>query len=110
MSNLNVAVIGVPDYSKELGKAGTISDITFFNLKKEEVTVTIIEPSRYPEKLSSLFYAISMALLVLGYAGEMRSVLRHVMGGVVPLRMGIWILLAITADLLLSPRRMSAGS
>ena len=56
------------------------------------------------------FYAISMALLVLGYAGEMRSVLRHVMGGVVPLRMGIWILLAITADLLLSPRRMSAGS
>ena len=61
MSNLNVAVIGSPEYSKELGKIGTISDFTFFNLKKEDVTVTIIEPSRYPEKLSSLFYTISMA-------------------------------------------------
>jgi hypothetical protein len=50
------------------------------------------------------FYGISVALLVLGYAGEMRSVLRHVMGGVVPLRLGLWILLAVVADLALSPR------
>ena len=61
MSNLNVAVIGPPQYSKDLGKMGTESDITFFNAKKEDTTVTVIEPSRYPEKLSSLFYAISMA-------------------------------------------------
>ncbi|MBP1928781.1 selenocysteine-specific translation elongation factor [Methanolinea mesophila] len=61
MPNLNVAVIGPIEYAKELGKKGTVSDITFYNLKKDETTVTFIEPSRYPEKLSSLFFAVSMA-------------------------------------------------
>jgi selenocysteine-specific translation elongation factor len=61
MSNLNVAILAPPDYSKDLGKKGTTSDITFYNLKKGEATVTFIEPTRYPEKLSSLFYAVSLA-------------------------------------------------
>jgi selenocysteine-specific translation elongation factor len=61
MANLNVAVLGMPDYSKDIGKKGTASDLTFFNLKKGEHTVTLIEPARYPEKLAPLFYAISMA-------------------------------------------------
>ena len=61
MPNLNVAVIGPEGYAKDLGKIGTISDITFYNQKKDEVTVTLIEPTRYPEKLSSLFYAVSLA-------------------------------------------------
>ena len=73
MSNLNVAVIGSPEYSKELGKAGTVSDFTFYNLKKEEITVTIIEPSRYPEKLSSLFYTISMAQKAVLVVDEINS-------------------------------------
>jgi selenocysteine-specific translation elongation factor len=30
-------------------------------LKKGEATVTFIEPTRYPEKLSSLFYAVSLS-------------------------------------------------
>ena len=61
MSNLTVAIIAPPDYAKDLGKKGTISDITFYNLKKGEATVTFIEPTRYPEKLSSLFYAVSLS-------------------------------------------------
>lgn len=61
MANLNVAIIGAPDYAKDLGKKGTTSDLTFYNLKKGEDTVTIIEPTRYPERLAPLFYAISMA-------------------------------------------------
>jgi selenocysteine-specific translation elongation factor len=61
MSNLTVAVLGPPDYAKDLGKKGTTSDITFYNLKKGEATVTFVEPTRYPEKLSSLFYAVSLA-------------------------------------------------
>jgi selenocysteine-specific translation elongation factor len=61
MSNLTVAVLAPPDYSKDLGKKGTTSDITFYNLKKGEATVTFIEPTRYPEKLSSLFYAVSLS-------------------------------------------------
>ena len=61
MSNLTVAVIGPPDYARDLGKKGTTSDITFYNMKKGDATVTLIEPTRYPEKLSSLFYAVSLA-------------------------------------------------
>lgn len=61
MANLNVAVLGSPDYSKDLGKKGTASDLAFFNLKKRETTVTFIEPARFPERLAPLFYAVSMA-------------------------------------------------
>ena len=61
MSNLTIAILAPPDYAKDLGKKGTISDITFYNLKKGNATVTFIEPTRYPEKLSSLFYAVSLA-------------------------------------------------
>lgn len=61
MANLNVVILGAPDYAKDLGKKGTASDLTFYNLKKGEDTVTIIEPTRYPERLAPLFYAVSMA-------------------------------------------------
>jgi len=61
MSNLTVTVLAPPDYARDLGKKGTTSDITFYNMKKGDATVTLIEPTRYPEKLSSLFYAVSLA-------------------------------------------------
>jgi selenocysteine-specific translation elongation factor len=61
MANLNVAILGAPDYGKDLGKKGTASDLTFYNLKKGQDTVTLIEPTRYPERLAPLFYAVSMA-------------------------------------------------
>ncbi|NLN08770.1 MAG: elongation factor Tu, partial [Methanoculleus thermophilus] len=61
MGNLNVAVLGPAGYAKDLGKKGTTSDITFYNLKKGEDTVTFIEPTRYPERLAPLFYAVSLA-------------------------------------------------
>ncbi|ADN35539.1 elongation factor Tu domain 2 protein [Methanolacinia petrolearia DSM 11571] len=61
MPNLNVAVLGPHGYAKNIGKAGTESDITFYNLKKGEDTVTIIEPSRYPERVAPLYYAVAMS-------------------------------------------------
>jgi len=61
MANLNCAILGALDYGKDLGKKGTVSDLTFYNLKKGENTVTFIEPTRYPERLVPLFYAVSMA-------------------------------------------------
>ncbi len=73
MSNLTVAVLAPPDYSKDLGKKGTTSDITFYNLKKGEATVTFIEPTRYPEKLSSLFYAVSMSDRVILVVNEINA-------------------------------------
>lgn len=61
MPNLNVAVLGPRGYAKNVGKAGTESDITFYNLKKGEDTVTIIEPSRYPERVAPLYYSVAMS-------------------------------------------------
>ncbi|MDD4252857.1 MAG: elongation factor Tu [Methanoculleus horonobensis] len=75
MGNLNVAVLGPVGYAKDLGKKGTESDITFYNLKKGEDTVTIIEPTRYPERLAPLFYAASMADAALVVVGEITPML-----------------------------------
>jgi len=61
MGNLTVAAIAPPDVLRELGKKGTSSDITFYNLKRNLDTVTLVEPSRYPERLSSLYFSVSMA-------------------------------------------------
>jgi selenocysteine-specific translation elongation factor len=61
MANLNVAVIGRKGYGREIGKKGTESDITFYNFKKGSATITAIEPTSYPEKLSPLFYSISVS-------------------------------------------------
>jgi selenocysteine-specific translation elongation factor len=73
MSNLTVAIIAPPDYAKDLGKKGTVSDITFYNLKKGEATVTFIEPTRYPEKLSSLFYTVSLSDRIVLVVDEINS-------------------------------------
>ena len=55
MSNLNVAMLCPPGYSKEMAKPGTASDITFYNLKSGDVTVTMVEPSRYLRNLHRYF-------------------------------------------------------
>ncbi len=61
MGNVTVAVLGALGYSANLGKKGTSTDITFYNIKKGEDTVTLIEPERYPERLAPLFYAVSLS-------------------------------------------------
>jgi selenocysteine-specific translation elongation factor len=61
MANLNVAVIAPNDYAKDLGKKGTASDITLYDLKQGTDTVTFIEPTKYPDRLAPLFFATSMA-------------------------------------------------
>jgi selenocysteine-specific translation elongation factor len=61
MPNLNVAVLGAPEYAKGLGKKSTTSDITFYDFKQGDVTVSLVEPTKYPDKLASLFFATSLA-------------------------------------------------
>ena len=73
MPNLTVAILAPNDYAKDLGKKGTASDLTFYNLKKGSDTVTFVEPTRYPEKLSSLFFALSMADTVLLVVSEITA-------------------------------------
>ncbi len=75
MANLNVVVIGPPAFAKDIGKIGTTTDITFYNLKKGETTLTLIEPSRYPEKLSSLFFSVSLAAMAVVIVEEITAAL-----------------------------------
>jgi len=65
MGNLTVAIIAPAGYAANIGKKSGTSDITSYDNKKGDVTVSIIEPSSYPEKLASLFYAVSMADIAL---------------------------------------------
>jgi selenocysteine-specific translation elongation factor len=69
MSGVTVAVVGAPDVAKELGKKGTTSDLTLFNLVHDEHAITIVEPTQFPEKIPPLMTALAMAdqcLLVIG--------------------------------------------
>ncbi len=61
MPNLNIAVVGSPEFAKGIGKKSTVSDVTFYDSKRGDVTLSLVEPSKYPEKLSSLFFATSLA-------------------------------------------------
>jgi selenocysteine-specific translation elongation factor len=73
VGNLMVAVLGVQGYSGNLSKKGTSTDITLYNLKKDEDTVTLIEPSRYPERLAPLFLAVSEAKKALVVVDELNA-------------------------------------
>ena len=61
MGNLNIAVLGAKDYASKIGKKGTVTDMTFYDHKAGTDSFTLIEPSKYPEKLSSLFYSVAMS-------------------------------------------------
>jgi len=61
MGNLTVAVLGATNYASSIAKKGTSTDITLYDLKKDDDIVTLIEPTRYPDRLAPLFYACSPA-------------------------------------------------
>jgi len=73
MGNITVALLGSLEYGSSLAKKGTSTDITLYNLKKGEDTVTIIEPTRYPERLAPLFYACSLAKKAIVIVDEINS-------------------------------------
>jgi selenocysteine-specific translation elongation factor len=75
MGNLTVAVLGAAGYANGLGKKGTATDITLYNLKRDENTVTFIEPTRYPERLAPLFYAVALAEKAMVVVDELNATL-----------------------------------
>jgi len=75
MGNLMVAVVGAQGYSQALGKKGTSTDITLYNLKKGEDTVTLVEPARYPERLAPLFFATSETKKAIVIVDELNAAL-----------------------------------
>ena len=86
MGNLNIAVVGAKDYAGKIGKKGTVTDMTFYDHKAGTDSFTLIEPSKYPDKLSSLFYSVGMSEFVIlvvdkidSFLGE-TSVMVHSLG------------------------------
>jgi selenocysteine-specific translation elongation factor len=75
MGNITVAILGALDYGSKIAKKGTSTDITLYNLKRGEDTVTFIEPTRYPERLAPLFYACALAKKALIVVDEINSTL-----------------------------------
>jgi selenocysteine-specific translation elongation factor len=75
MVNINVAVLGEEGYGRAFGRKGTVSDITFYDFKSGEDTITAIEPSKYPEKFASLFYSLSVVDYVVIVVRNIDSVL-----------------------------------
>jgi len=73
MGNLIVSILGTKGYADKLGKKGTSTDITLYNLKKGEDTVTFLEPSRYPERLAPLFYSTTLATKALVVVDKLDS-------------------------------------
>ena len=65
MGNLNIAVLGAKDYAGKIGKKGTVTDMTFYDHKAGTDSFTLIEPSKYPDKLSSLFYSVGRSEFVI---------------------------------------------
>lgn len=61
MDSRNIFVYNSPEFLKTVGKKGTESDITIHHRKDGETITTLLEPSRYPEKLSSLTDAMYVA-------------------------------------------------
>lgn len=73
MGNLVVAILGDSNYAGSLGKKGTATDITLYDLKRGTDSVTFVEPTRYPERLAPLFYAVAMADKALVVVEELNS-------------------------------------
>ncbi len=61
MKSITVVVLGDESFAKELGKAGTRSDIAMFNRKTPDTILTIVAPVTYPEKIAPLLQTINMA-------------------------------------------------
>jgi selenocysteine-specific translation elongation factor len=61
MSSTTVALLGSREIGHELGKKGTTSDLTLYNVVHDAHAVTLIEPTQFPEKFPPLLAALAMA-------------------------------------------------
>ncbi|NCN38957.1 MAG: hypothetical protein COY38_04370 [Candidatus Aenigmarchaeota archaeon CG_4_10_14_0_8_um_filter_37_24] len=64
---MNISIIGSKGLAKQLGKKGTSSDITLYNTSFQGRYFTFIEPEKYPEKVQTLFQAMSMSQFTILY-------------------------------------------
>ncbi len=73
--NINIGITGSPEFVSQFGKKGTESDITMYNFRKDEDTITFLQPTRYPAKLSSLFFVLDQSDLIIMEISEINAAL-----------------------------------
>ena len=67
-AGITVALLGSNEAGRHLGKKGTESDLTLYNLVREDHAATLVEPTHFPEKFPPLLYALAMADRTLFFA------------------------------------------
>ena len=73
MKNIGIGLFGdFKDAGKNLGKKGTSTDITLYNYKQGDDAVFFVEPTKYPEKITPLIYAINMMDYALVFVDEIK--------------------------------------
>ncbi len=66
-----MAVLGSSELAHELGKKGTSSDVTFYNLVRDGAVLTTVEPTQFPERFPPLLYSVALADRVELVVGEL---------------------------------------
>jgi selenocysteine-specific translation elongation factor len=61
VKSINFVCLGQTEFVKELGKKGQSSDVTTYDMKKEDRIMTYVIPSGYPEKIQPLITAVNLA-------------------------------------------------
>ena len=73
VKNISVGLFGdIENVGRELGKKGTSTDITLYNYKVGDDAVLYVEPTRYPERIQPLIYAINMTDYALVFVDEIK--------------------------------------
>lgn len=60
MKSAVIGIFGDKNLGKEIAKKGTESDITLYNLKRDDKILSFVEPTRYPEKIQPLSHVLNM--------------------------------------------------
>ncbi len=61
MKHIHVAALETDaEFAKKIGKKGSESDFTIYNLKEGDRVLCIYHPGKYPEKIQPLLYALSL--------------------------------------------------
>ena len=53
-----LCVLNSEDLASKLGKKGSETDMTLYNLKKDDKSLTVSSPTKYPDKLPPLLYSL----------------------------------------------------
>lgn len=71
MKSVNFALLADESVAKDFGKKGTATDITIYDKKESGVLRTWTLPTSFPDKIQSLFQAISMGEYVVLYVTKL---------------------------------------